>query len=509
MLRKLVISMMLSLMLVAVLLAMQAPTYAAPPLTLFNSAGSDGGNFIGARWDDEASTSTHNVAQSPAAGNVDAAVGAIWPFTTTARSGSGLQNGDFSQGTASWNATEGGFEVPGLCATGQADVSNSFSEAIGDQCFVIPGHAAQWTLAADMRVRGGDVVTVTGAFYTSADCTGAIAYAKSLTTTSTITATAPYSANFTYDTQANGIGSIKVSLKAVSSDVFLGLGAGCFDNISLASSGNQAPNTPGSPTPANSATNVATNTALVWTGGDPDAGDTVTYTVAFGAASAPPVVSSNVTTTTYNPGSLTADTRYYWAITATDGVSVTVGPTWSFTTTAGSSGGGLVNGDFSQGKTGWTDSAFLWGDPNNPTIPGNCNDGQANIGGSFGGGGVGQCISVTHATNWTLSVLMRVQSGSADTEAIASSKYYTTTDCSGNSAYAQTLTTTLQTEKVYSRAYTYNTQANNIQSILVSLAATDNTGPMGGESYGCFDNVALSSEAAKKYIYLPLVIRGN
>jgi len=94
---------------------------------------------------------------------------------------------------------------------------------------------------------------------------------------------------------------------------------------------NEAPNVPGNPTPANGATYVLTTTTLSWSGGDPDGGP-VTYTVSFGTHDALAVVDSNVTTTTYDPGSLDYNLTYYWQITATDGLSTTVGPLWSFST---------------------------------------------------------------------------------------------------------------------------------------------------------------------------------
>ena len=98
--------------------------------------------------------------------------------------------------------------------------------------------------------------------------------------------------------------------------------------------GNHAPRVPNSPIPANGAINVPTGAILYWSGGDPD-GDAVTYTVAFGTSSPPPVVDSNVTSTSYNSGPLVYNLTYYWQITATDGLSTTVGPTWSFHTATG------------------------------------------------------------------------------------------------------------------------------------------------------------------------------
>lgn len=93
---------------------------------------------------------------------------------------------------------------------------------------------------------------------------------------------------------------------------------------------NRAPHEPHNPWPSDGATDIPTTLSLSWSGGDPD-GDPVTYTVAFGDSSPPPVV-GNVTATTYDLGPLDYNLTYHWQITATDGMSTTVGPIWSFTT---------------------------------------------------------------------------------------------------------------------------------------------------------------------------------
>jgi len=98
---------------------------------------------------------------------------------------------------------------------------------------------------------------------------------------------------------------------------------------------NNPPNTPASPSPASGATGVSTTPTLSWTGGDPDAGQTVTYDIYFGTGASPPLVVSNHATTSYAPGTLIAGTLYYWRIVARDNLGATTsGPTWSFTTTA-------------------------------------------------------------------------------------------------------------------------------------------------------------------------------
>ena len=94
---------------------------------------------------------------------------------------------------------------------------------------------------------------------------------------------------------------------------------------------NNPPHQPHTPIPADGATNVPTNQTLNWQGGDPNGG-VVTYTIAFGTVNPPPEVATT-TQASYVP-SLVTNTHYYWRITATDGLSTTLGPTWQFTTAA-------------------------------------------------------------------------------------------------------------------------------------------------------------------------------
>ncbi|MCP4544200.1 MAG: DUF11 domain-containing protein [Chloroflexi bacterium] len=95
---------------------------------------------------------------------------------------------------------------------------------------------------------------------------------------------------------------------------------------------NQAPYTPTNPIPIDGASDIPITQTLSWQGGDPDIGDTVTYTIAINTSGQPPVVDTT-TLTSYTPSLITGNI-YYWVITATDGISMVVGPTWSFTTTA-------------------------------------------------------------------------------------------------------------------------------------------------------------------------------
>ncbi|MEA2075618.1 MAG: C1 family peptidase [Euryarchaeota archaeon] len=100
--------------------------------------------------------------------------------------------------------------------------------------------------------------------------------------------------------------------------------------------GNNPPYEPSNPSPTNNATGVSIDADLSWSGGDPDLGDTVTYDVWFGSESPIPKVSEGQTATSYDPGTLESNTKYYWAVDAIDNHGAkTDSPIWDFTTTAG------------------------------------------------------------------------------------------------------------------------------------------------------------------------------
>jgi hypothetical protein len=96
---------------------------------------------------------------------------------------------------------------------------------------------------------------------------------------------------------------------------------------------NQPPNTPYNPTPEDGKKSINIDQDLHWSGGDPDAGDTATYDVYFGYILPLQKVASNISTLTYNTGTLTNSLTYFWEIVAWDnhGLS-TNGPRWYFTT---------------------------------------------------------------------------------------------------------------------------------------------------------------------------------
>jgi hypothetical protein len=106
-------------------------------------------------------------------------------------------------------------------------------------------------------------------------------------------------------------------------------------SITTTGGGNNPPYTPSNPNPPNQAIDVDINIDLSWTGGDPDASDVVTYDVYFGNMLPLEKVASNISTTSYNPGTLHNGLRYFWNIVAWDNYGLSAdGPRWRFTTIA-------------------------------------------------------------------------------------------------------------------------------------------------------------------------------
>jgi len=115
--------------------------------------------------------------------------------------------------------------------------------------------------------------------------------------------------------------------------VLLVLSAVACSLITPAGITNNPPFEPSNPNPENGSTDIPISADLSWTGGAPGSGILVTYDVFFGTTSPPPKQANNLSATTYDPGTLTYITHYYWRITAWNNLSEsTAGPLWSFTT---------------------------------------------------------------------------------------------------------------------------------------------------------------------------------
>jgi len=104
--------------------------------------------------------------------------------------------------------------------------------------------------------------------------------------------------------------------------------------------GNQPPNIPSNPAPADNAIGVSLNPTLGWAGGDPD-GDPIPYTVDLIDPSAVIYLWCQTTDTTscadQNGNTpLQPNTKYSWQVTANDNhLRTTIGPVWDFTTVSG------------------------------------------------------------------------------------------------------------------------------------------------------------------------------
>ena len=91
--------------------------------------------------------------------------------------------------------------------------------------------------------------------------------------------------------------------------------------------GGSTPGQASSPSPADSATDVSITTDLSWTAG----ADSTSHDVYFGTSS-PGAFQGNQTATTYDTGTMSNDTTYYWRIDEVNANDTTTGAVWSFTT---------------------------------------------------------------------------------------------------------------------------------------------------------------------------------
>ena len=95
------------------------------------------------------------------------------------------------------------------------------------------------------------------------------------------------------------------------------------------------------PSPADSATDVGINADLSWTTGS----GSTSSDVYFGTSS-PGTFQGNQTATTFDPGTMSNDTTYYWRIDEINTAGTTTGAVWSFTTVVGGGTGTGLTGDY-------------------------------------------------------------------------------------------------------------------------------------------------------------------
>ncbi|MHC4397039.1 MAG: LamG-like jellyroll fold domain-containing protein, partial [Planctomycetota bacterium] len=117
------------------------------------------------------------------------------------------------------------------------------------------------------------------------------------------------------------------------------------------------------PSPANSATDVSLTADLSWTAGS----GATSRNVYFGTSS-PGDSKGNQTATTYDPGTMDADTTYYWRIDEVNASGTTTGTVWSFTTTSGVDANLIGWWKFDDGEGGTAADSGTGG--NNGTVSG-------------------------------------------------------------------------------------------------------------------------------------------
>jgi hypothetical protein len=99
------------------------------------------------------------------------------------------------------------------------------------------------------------------------------------------------------------------------------------DNITFMIGNCFPPGQASSPSPANGATSISITPTLSWTAG----GGALSHDVYFGTSTTPPFI-HNQAGTSYNPGTLSCNTQYYWRIDEVGVQCKTTGVVWSFTT---------------------------------------------------------------------------------------------------------------------------------------------------------------------------------
>ncbi len=136
--------------------------------------------------------------------------------------------------------------------------------------------------------------------------------------------------NYTITAQKNGYKKASVSISvrentATQATIFLEVDNGT----------NTAPNTPSNPVPSNSATDQPVNLTLMWSASDPDAGDSLSYSVYLykSGSSSQDIIASGIADTTVDVQDLEYNTTYFWQVVVKDSGGLSANSeTWSFTT---------------------------------------------------------------------------------------------------------------------------------------------------------------------------------
>jgi TolB protein len=136
--------------------------------------------------------------------------------------------------------------------------------------------------------------------------------------------------NYTITAQKNGYKKASVSISVrenttTQATIFLEVDNGT----------NVAPNTPSNPIPSNAAADQPVNLTLMWSASDPDAGDSLSYSVYLykSGSSSQDIIASGIADTTVDVEDLEYNTTYFWQVVVKDSGGLSANSeTWSFTT---------------------------------------------------------------------------------------------------------------------------------------------------------------------------------
>ncbi len=136
------------------------------------------------------------------------------------------------------------------------------------------------------------------------------------------------------------------------SRTFAGLTASSsIQTFSTPASNAQPPTTPANAAPATGTTGVGNAPTLTWSSAGASS-----YAINFGTTNPPPATGTT-NNPSYTPGTLSANTTYFWQIVATNSAGSTTGPVWSFATSASNLPSPWQSQDV--GATGQTGSSIL------------------------------------------------------------------------------------------------------------------------------------------------------
>jgi hypothetical protein len=144
-------------------------------------------------------------------------------------------------------------------------------------------------------------------------------------------------------------GKYKVFVRHSASSPMVDMG-----NVNIANITAIIPEQPSNPFPENNAKDIRLNLSLGWTNG----AHTVSNYIYFGTSSNPDSMKYQVSNS-YNPGDLKPNTTYYWRIDEGNGLGITKGPLWKFTTGNSDEPADGVVLDYCDDVSGWSSSNSL------------------------------------------------------------------------------------------------------------------------------------------------------